>query len=148
MTRLFRLRRVVVAASLALPMVAFAQATTAKPAPPPPRLPPPPSQTSADPERGRWRHARHQRCLAARHAGDVEFHRRAHRPRHVGRRPRRGAAEACGEQRRLHQAADVEHEDNKATPAALPKAGLTGKATPPAAPAKPPVARGATRIDC
>ena len=147
MTRLFRLRRVVAAASLvaAMPLAALAQTSSAKP---PPRLPPPPSQTSQIPT---GVDAGTPATSDALQLGTPVMSNATNGPTGRGMS---AAARAAARPKPAASSVDCTKPltpgtaDNKATPPVLPKAGLTGKATPPAPPAKPPVASGATRIDC
>jgi hypothetical protein len=146
-SRSLSFRRVAIAASLLVLVPVFAGAQTT-PAKPPPRLPPPPSQTSQIPN---GVDAGTPATSDALQLGTPVMSNATNGPTGRGMSAAaRAAARPKGPASGVDCTKPVASttEENKATPATLPKAGLTGKATPPAPPAKPPVARGATRIDC
>jgi len=128
---------------MALPLASAAQ-TTAKP---PPRLPPPPSQTSQIPggvDTGTPGGSDSQQL------GTPVMSNSTGQPSAL----RGGSAAARAAARPKPTASSVDctkpasgPNDPKAPAPPLPKPGLAGKTSPPP-PAKPPVAPGATRIDC
>jgi hypothetical protein len=128
---------------MALPLCSAAQ-TTAKP---PPRLPPPPSQTSQIPggvDTGTPAGSDSQQLgtpVMSNSTGQPSALRGGSAAARAAARPKPTASSAdC-----TKPAAGAN--DPKAPPPPLPKPGLAGKTSPPP-PAKPPVAPGATRIDC
>jgi hypothetical protein len=128
---------------IALPLCSTAQ-TTAKP---PPRLPPPPSQTSQIPggvDTGTPGGSDSQQLgtpVMSNSTGQPSALRGGSAAARAAARPKPTASSAdC-----TKPASGAN--DPKAPAPPLPKPGLAGKTSPPP-PAKPPVAPGATRIDC
>jgi hypothetical protein len=144
MTRSSRLRRLIAAALVvALPLGTLAQVPPPKP---PPRLPPSPSQTSQIPGGIDGGTAATSDALQL---GTPVM------SNATGQRSGRGMSAAARAAARPKPTASSvactnpvapSTSDNKATPAALPKASLTGN--PKSSSTKTPVAPGSTRIDC
>jgi hypothetical protein len=136
-------RRAVLTAAL-VALVPSAQAQTAKP---PPRLPPTPSQTSQIPggvDTGTPGGSDSQQLgtpVMSNSTGHPSALRGGSAAARAAARPKPTASSAdCTK-------AVAGPNDPKALPPPLPKPGLAGKTSPPP-PAKPPVAAGATRLDC
>jgi hypothetical protein len=132
---------------LSAALAAIAQSTPAQTAKPPPRLPPPPSQTSQIPggvDTGTPAGSDSQQLgtpVMSNSTGQPSALRGGSAAARAAARPKPTASSAdC-----TKPAAGAN--DPKAPPPPLPKPGLAGKTSPPP-PAKPPVAPGATRIDC
>ena len=144
MNRSVAFRRVMLSAALvALAQAAPAQ-TTAKP---PPRLPPPPAQTSQIPGGADTGTPGGSDSLQL---GTPVMSNATGQPSAL--RGGSAAARAAARPKPTASSADCTKPvaataDGKATPAPLPKPGVAGKMNPPP-PAKPPVAPGATRLDC
>ena len=140
----FRHRRAVAVAALliALPLAGAAQ--TPKP---PPRLPATPSQTSQIPAGIDTGSSASSDSLPlgtpvmTMGSGDKSALKGGSAAARAAARPKPTASSAD-----CTKPVAPSTDDNKAAPAPLPKPSLTGKATP--TPTKPPVAPGATRIDC
>ena len=142
MNRSVAFRRVVLSAAL----VALAPAASAQTTKAPPRLPPSPSQTSQIPngvDTGTPGGSDSQQMgtpVMSNSTGQGSALKGGSAAARAAARPKPTASSAdCT--RPLEAAAD-----HGAASAPLPKAPLTGKTKPP--PTKPPVAPGATRIDC
>jgi hypothetical protein len=143
----FRLRRIVAGASLlvALPLAGVAQ-TTPKP---PPRLPPNASQTSQIPggvdsgTPGGSDSLQLGTPVMSNATGNGSALRGGSAAARAAARPKPTASSVDCTKTMVPSTSD-----NKATPAALPKPGVLGKATSPPTNAKGPVAPGSTRIDC
>jgi len=136
-------RRAVLTAAL-VAFVASAQAQTAKP---PPRLPPTPSQNSQIPggvDTGTPGGSDSQQLgtpVMSNSTGQPSALRGGSAAARAAARPKPTASSAdCTK-------AAAGANDPNAPPPPLPKPGLAGKTSPPP-PAKPPVAPGATRLDC
>ena len=142
MNRSVAFRRAVLSAALA----ALAPSALAQAAKPPPRLPPTPSQTSQIPggvDTGTPGGSDSQQLgtpVMSNSTGQPGAFKGGSAAARAAARPKPTASSAdCT--RPLAGA-----NDPKAPPPPLPKAGVAGKVSPP--PAKPPVAPGATRLDC
>jgi len=128
---------------LSAALVALAPAASAQTTKAPPRLPPPPSQTSQIPGGV---------DTGTPGGSDSQQMGMPVMSNSTGRGPAVGggsaAARAAARPKPTASSADCTRplEPAGAASAPLPKATLTGKAKPP--PTKPPVAPGATRIDC
>ena len=143
MIRPVAFRRALLTAAL-VAFVASAQAQTAKP---PPRLPPTPSQNSQIPggvDTGTPGGSDSQQLgtpVMSNARGQPSALRGGSAAARAAARPKPTASSAdCTK-------AAAGANDPKAPPPPLPKPGLAGKTSPPP-PAKPPVAPGATRLDC
>ena len=140
-----RHRRAVAVASLliALPLVGAAQSTK-----PPPRLPPTPSQTSQIPSGTDSGTPATSDSLPlgtpimSQAYGDRSALKGGSAAARAAARPKPTASSTDCTKLVVPTTAD------KATPAPLPKPGVTGKITSPPPATKTPVAPGATRIDC
>jgi hypothetical protein len=132
---------VVAALLIALPLASAAQ-TAAKP---PPRLPPPPSQTSQIPSGtdtgtpGGSDSLQLGTPVMSNATGERSSLKGPSAAARAAARPKATASSADCTKPLAPSTGDKE-------PPPLPKPSVTGKAKP--APAKPPVAAGATRIDC
>jgi len=136
-------RRAVLSAALA----ALAHSAPAQTAKPPPRLPPPPSQTSQIP--GGVDTGTPGGSDSLQLGTPVMSNATGQRSALQGGS---AAARAAARPKPTASSADCTKplsgpNDPKAPPQPLPKPGLAGKVSPPP-PAKPPVAPGATRLDC
>lgn len=143
MNRSVAFRRAVLSAALAA-CVHSAPAQTAKP---PPRLPPTPSQTSQIP--GGVDTGTPGGSDSLQLGTPVMSNATGQRSALQGGS---AAARAAARPKPTASSADCTKplsgpNDPKAAPQPLPKPGLAGKVSPPP-PAKPPVAAGATRLDC
>ena len=143
MNRSVAFRRAVLSAALAA-CVHSAPAQTAKP---PPRLPPTPSQTSQIP--GGVDTSTPGGSDSLQLGTPVMSNATGQRSALQGGS---AAARAAARPKPTASSADCTKplsgpNDPKAAPQPLPKPGLAGKVSPPP-PAKPPVAPGATRLDC
>ena len=143
MNRSVAFRRAVLSAALA----ALAPSALAQAAKPPPRLPPTPSQTSQIPggvDTGTPGGSDSQQL------GTPVMSNSTGQPGAF--KGGSAAARAAARPKPTASSADCTRpmsgpNDPKAPPPPLPKPGLAGKTSPPP-PAKPPVAPGATRLDC
>jgi hypothetical protein len=133
-------------AMLSAALVAVAQSAQAQAAKPPPRLPPTPSQSSQIPggvDTGTPGGSDSQQLgtpVMSNSTGERSVLRGGSAAARAAARPKPTASSAdCTK--------PLGPNDPKAASAPLPKPGLAGKMAPPP-PAKPPVAPGATRLDC
>ena len=143
MNRSVAFRRAVLSAALA----ALAPSALAQAAKPPPRLPPTPSQTSQIPggvDTGTPGGSDSQQLgtpVMSNSTGQPGAFKGGSAAARAAARPKPTASSAdCTRPM-------AGPNDPKAPPPPLPKPGLAGKTSPPP-PAKPPVAPGATRLDC
>ena len=143
MNRSVAFRRAVLSAALA----ALAPSALAQAAKPPPRLPPTPSQTSQIPggvdtgTPGGSDSLQLGTPVMSNSTGQPGAFKGGSAAARAAARPKPTASSAdCTKPL-------VSPGDPKAPPPPLPKPGLAGKTSPPP-PTKPPVAPGATRIDC